>query len=58
MHIKYGHLHVPVSHGYLATTQLSKLDYLFILYSSVARQQGTHLIHAFLKILFDNIEYI
>ena len=38
-----------ISHGCLAITRLWKLDYLYILYSSVAMQQGVHLIHAFLK---------
>ena len=49
LHIKYDHLHVAVSHGCLATTQLSKLDYLYILYSSVSKQQGSHLIRTFFK---------
>ena len=35
-----------------------KLDYLYILYSSVARQHEAHLRQAFLTILFENIEYI
>ena len=51
-------LQVPVSHGCLATTQLWIWDNLYILYSSVARQQGEHLIRVFSKILFENIEYI
>ena len=58
---KDGHKQVSVSHGYLATTELCLLDYLYILYSSVARQQGAHLILVFFfkkKILFENIVYI
>ena len=43
---------IQVSQGCLATAQLWKLDYLYILYSSVARQQGGHLIRAFEKLLF------
>ena len=41
-----------------STTQLWKLDYLYVLYSSVARQQGAHLIHALIMLLFENIEFI
>ena len=58
LHLKHGHYQVPVSHGCQATEQLWKLDFVYILYSSVGRQQGAHLTHAFLKILFENIEYI
>ena len=43
LHIKYGHLHVKVSHGCLAAKQLWKLNFLYILYSGVARQQGVQL---------------
>ena len=45
LHIKYGHYHVQVSHGCLATRQLWKMDWLLSLYLTVARQQRTHLIH-------------
>ena len=47
LHMKYSHYHVQVSHGCLATRQLLEMDYLLRLYFTVARQQGTHLIHVF-----------
>ena len=47
LHIKYDHYHVQVSHDCLATRQLWKIDWWLGLYFTVARQQGTHLIHVF-----------
>ena len=58
--IKYGHLHVKVSHGCLAATQLWKLDYLYVLYSGVPRQQGVRLIRAFFRyrcVVLDCIDF-